>query len=79
MQVILSNDFHGTQVQVAVMGRLPYTLTPGQAAKVRRTLCGQKGCACGVVRGPGLDGRWRKVGVAVVGGADGRGRWAWRW
>jgi hypothetical protein len=75
MQVTLRNEYHGSEVQVAIMGRYPYTLTAAQAAKVRRHLCGQRGCACGVVRGRATDVHGVEVAVCPDGLDDGRGTW----
>ena len=48
--IMLSNDFHNRTVEVRVPN-LPHTLSPSQAKRVRRKLCGHADCACGVVRG----------------------------
>jgi len=75
MQVTLRNDFHNREVRVMVKGRYPYTLTAAQAAKVRRVLCGRRGCACGVVRGRATDVHGVEVAVCPDGLDDGRGTW----
>lgn len=41
----LTNDFHGTKVNVVV--DLSGTLSESQIKRIRRTLCGVKGCRCG--------------------------------
>lgn len=63
--VTLSNDFHKSSVSIRVDAdklRNPGTgvyLSASQYAKVRRELCGIRGCTCGTIRGPQAtdDGR----------------------
>lgn len=75
MTVTLRNDFHNSEVRVRAKGQYPYTLTAAQAAKVRRVLCGQRGCACGVVRGRATDVHGVEVAVHADGLDNGRGTW----
>lgn len=56
MRITLTNNFHNSESIVSVP-RLPYTLSTGQSAKVRRELCGLRDCTCGVVRGRQWQGR----------------------
>jgi hypothetical protein len=43
MKVILRNNFHGTEVMLNV--RADY-ITPEQAKRAKRQLCGTSGCTC---------------------------------
>lgn len=69
MRIRITNDFHNTEVRLRAEGELPYTLSASQAAQVRRTLCGQPGCTCGVIRG--------RQAFAVELTADSQGRETW--
>lgn len=51
MIIVLTNDFHHTEVTVRVP-RLPYRLSSWQARRIKNTLCGLSDCTCCVVRGP---------------------------
>jgi hypothetical protein len=44
------NDFHNTTVTVHLLSQ--ESLTEVQKKRLRRELCGHKGCTCGVVCGP---------------------------
>lgn len=58
MIITLRNDFHNTSVNIRA-NALPHVIPPSQERRIRRALCGVKGCACGKVRGPqhGPDGQ----------------------
>ena len=53
------NKFHGTTVTVNPNGG---RLSEGQAAKVRRELCGVKGCSCRLVSAA-HDENGQRVGI----------------
>ncbi len=46
----LHNTIHNTKVRIRA--HLGQTLTPAQVRRIRRELCGVRGCTCGVVRDP---------------------------
>ena len=50
MNITLRNDFHNSETTVRVAS-LPHTLTPSQVRRVRKALCGNRGCKCGDIRG----------------------------
>jgi len=47
--ITLFNNFHDTQV--SIQAEVGDVLTPSQYRRVRRELCGIRGCTCGIVRG----------------------------
>jgi hypothetical protein len=51
-QITFLNDFHYTDVTINIKGD---TLTPSQIKRIKRILCGIKGCTCGTIRGPQLS------------------------
>ena len=50
IKVTLRNSFHNTAVNVIVPD-VPCQLTPAQASRVSKVLCGNADCQCGIVRG----------------------------
>jgi len=62
MALTLKNDFHETSVRLNIT-TLPHTLSPGQCRRVRRALCGQLDCTCGVICGRQYDIEW---GLLIV-------------
>lgn len=65
MITTLKNDFHNTKCRIKIPAETPidalgYCLTPSQMARVKRELCGVKGCRCGGgIRGKQELGFWR--------------------
>jgi len=68
MTITLRNDFHSRTVRVRIP-KYPHTLTPAQAARVRRELCGHRDCTCGVIRGR------QEVDIYPDGDRQGRATW----
>jgi hypothetical protein len=48
--MILRNDFHNSQVQINLRGQRH--LSPSQAKRAHKQLCGMADCRCGGIRGP---------------------------
>lgn len=53
--ITLTNDFHGTSVNLRVKGS---TLSIHQIRRARRALCGVENCTCGGVAGE-RGGQWK--------------------
>ena len=74
-QITLTNDFHGTSVNVVPVNGL---LSASQVARARRALCGSRDCQCGGYAGTRGRQRWA---ISPTGARDyvGMGAWMVMW
>ena len=54
MKITLTNEFHGTSIDIVTKTNRfgEEEISGSQLRRIRETLCGANGCNCGIVRDP---------------------------